>query len=232
MSNLDIRSEKRGEWHVVTVPAGIRVTVYSLPNKKAAQAARDAIAVGVSDFPWNVDKDGLRAALSAFQEARGASLSDAVSRALAAVPAADPQGWNRSNIESLDASRAARAAFIAREDADGYTEAVKPDDIEVGDEISFRYVVLGSRGVFGLAGFRGLPRLERGQSRTVTVRGVVIREGRVMTRHGNNYDEFMDGLRFPMRNPVWLGDDGATGPLETPVTVDWLTRVRRRPRKG
>lgn len=228
MINLDIRSEKRGEWHVVTVPAGIRVTVYSLPNKKAAVAARDAIAVGVSDFPWNVDKDGLRAALSAFQEARGASLSDAVSRALAAVPAADPQGWNRSNIESMDASRAAHREFIAREDADGYTEPVKLTAIEPGDEISFKYLVLQGR----RSAFSGLPWPERNGTATVLVRGTVTGEGRIMDRSGNNMYEGVSGMRFPLSGATWRDDADNSGTLERAVTIDWLDSVRRRPRKG
>lgn len=229
MSNLDIHSEKRGEWHVVTVPAGIRVTVYSLPNKRAAQAARDAIAAGVPDFPWDVEQDGVRAALSAFREAHGASLSDAVSRALAAVPAADPQGWNRSNIESMDASRAAHRAFIEREDADGYTEPVKVNDIEPGDGISFKYVLTGSR-----YGFTGMAPLGKGpgSARTVVVRGTVTGEGRLMTRSGNNYHEGVSGLRFPLAGATWTDEDGSTGPLSAAVTVDWLAGVRRKPRKG
>lgn len=228
MSNLDIRSEKRGEWHVVTVPAGIRVTVYSLPNKKAAQAARDAIAVGVPDFPWDVEQDGVRAALSAFQAAHGASLSDAVARALAAVPAADPQGWNRSNIESLDASAAARREFIAREDADGYTEAVKLTDVETGDEISFKYLVLRGR----RSAFPGLPWPERNGTATVLVRGTVTGEGRIMNRSGNNMYESVSGMRFPLAGATWRDDDGNSGSLERAVTVDWLEAVRRRPRKS
>jgi hypothetical protein len=74
MSNLDINSAKRGEWHVVTVPAGIRVTVYSLPNKRAAQAALDAISTRVL-FPWGTDKDGLKASLDTFRELHGMPLT-------------------------------------------------------------------------------------------------------------------------------------------------------------
>lgn len=227
MSNLDIRSEKRGEWHVVTVPAGIRVTVYSLPNKKAAQAARDAIAAGVPDFPWGVEQEGLKAAVGAFVETRGMPLGEAVSRALAAVPAADPQGWNRSNIESLDASRAARREFIAREDADGYTESVKLTDIEPGDEISFKYLVLRGR----RSAFPGLPWPERNGSATVLVRGTVTGEGRIMDRSGNNMYESVSGMRFPLAGATWRDDDGNSGSLTYPVTIDWLETVRRRPRK-
>jgi hypothetical protein len=231
VSNLDIHSEKRGEWHVVTVPAGIRVTVYSLPNRKAAIAARGAIAAGVPDFPWGVARDELKAAVGAFLKARGIPLGDAVTRALAAVPAADPHGFCTDYVKRMDAAKAEQAAYASREDADGYTEKVKPSGIEIGDEISFRYVVLGSRGIFGLRGFRGLTLGPR-EARTVTVRGTVTGEGRVMDRHGNNHGEFMDGLRFPLADAVWLGDDGATGPLTTSVTVDWIGRVRRRPRRG
>jgi hypothetical protein len=229
MSNLDIRSEKRGEWHVVTVPAGIHVTTYSLPSRKAAVAARDAIAAGVPDFPWGVDKDGLKPALGAFLKARGVSLGDAVTRALAAVPAADPHGFCAHYVEQQETVKAEQAAYVAREDAGGYTESVKPSEIEIGDEISFRYVVLGSRNICGWRGFRGLS-VERGKALTVTVRGTVTGEGRIMDRHGNNYGEFVDGLRFPLADAVWLSDDGNTGPLTTFVTVDWLARVRRRPR--
>ncbi|WP_086559948.1 hypothetical protein [Streptomyces africanus] len=229
MSNLDIHSEKRGEWHVVTVPAGIRVTVYSLPNKKAAVAARDAIAAGVPDFPWGVDKDGLKAAVGAFVESQGMPLGEAVTRALAAVPAADPGGWNRISIESMDASRAAHRAFIERENADGYTELVKVSDIETGDEISFKYTVTRTR-----YGFTGMAPLGKGpgSARTVVVRATVTGEGRVMTRSGNNYDEGVSGLRFPLTDATWTDENGSSGPLEAAVTVDWLAGVRRRPRKG
>ncbi|MFD8226871.1 hypothetical protein ACFV16_22170 [Streptomyces massasporeus] len=228
MSNLDIHSEKRGEWHVVTVPAGLRITVYSLPNRKAAVAARDAIAAGVPDFPWNVeDKEGRSAALKAYRAEHGVPLSEAISRALAAVPAADPQGWNASNVRSLDASRAARREFVAREDADGYTEAVKLSDVETGDAISFRYTVTRTRwGFVGMAPIGTDP----GSARTVIVRGTVTGEGRVMDRHGNNYDEGVNGLRFPMAGATWTDTDGSTGRLDAAVTVDWLESVRRRPR--
>jgi hypothetical protein len=229
MSNLDIRSEKRGEWHVVTVPAGIRVTTYSLPNKKAAVAARDAIAAGVPDFPWGVDKDGLKPVLDGYREARGMPLTEAVARALAAVPAADPQGWNASNIRSMDASRAAHAAFVAGEEADGYTEAVKLTDIEVGDELSFRYVLTRTRW-----GFTGMTPIGTGpgSARTLLVRGTVTGEGRMMDRSGNNYDEGVSGLRFPLADDAtWRDEDGSTGPLEAAVTTDWLFGARRRPRR-
>jgi hypothetical protein len=225
--SLDIHSEKRGEWHVVTVPAGLRVTVYTLPNKRAAQAARDAIAAGVPDFPWETDREGLRAALTTYRETHGADLAEAVTRALAAVPAADPQGWNRSNIAAQDASRAARAAFVASEEADGYTEVVKPADIVPGDEISFRYLLHRRR-----YGFTGLPDIERGRSLTVLVRGTVTGEGRVMDRSGNNYDEGVSGLRFPLTGATWRDDEGNSGPLDAVVTIDWLETVRRRPRKS
>lgn len=225
--SLDIHSEKRGEWHVVTVPAGIRVTPYTLPSKKAAQAARGALADGIPGFPWDVDKDGLGAAMKAFRAERGVSLPEAVERALAAVPAADPQGWNAGNIRSREKAAEERAAFLARENADGYTEAVKTGDIRVGDEISFRYPLFGPRRY----GFTGLRDIERGKSLTVTVRARVAGEGRLMTRHGNNYDEGVDGLRFPLAGATWQDDDGNGGPLETSVTTDWLGGARRRPRK-
>lgn len=226
--SLDITSAKRGEWHVVTVPAGIRVTVYSLPNKKTAQAARDAIATRVL-FPWNVDRDGLKAAMDIFRAAHAMPLTEAVSRALAAVPAADPQGWNRSGIESMDASRAARREFVAREDADGYTRAAKIEDIGAGDEISFRYTLTRRR-----YGFVGLPPMDTGpgSALTVVVRGTVTGEGRVMDRSGNNYDEGVSGLRFPLAGATWRDEDGRSGALEAAVTTDWFYGVRRKPRKG
>lgn len=231
MSDLDIVSVKRGAWNVVTVPGGFRVTPYSLPNKKAVQAARDAIAAGIPDFPWGVCKDGLRDAVSAFAERRGMSLADAVMRALAAVPAADPHGFCAHQVKQQEIIRAEQAAYAAREDAGGYTETVKPYDIVTGDEISFRYTVLPRRAHF----FPGL-KLERDKVRTVprsvTVRGTVTGEGRVMDGHGNNHGESVDGLRFPLDGATWLDDDGGTGPVPYPVTVDWLARVRRRPRKG
>jgi hypothetical protein len=226
---LDIESEKRGAWHVVTRPAGARVTNYPLPNRKAAQVARDVISDGVPGFPWDADRAGLKAAATTWREEYGVSLKEAVTRVLAAVPAADPHGWCADSVRTMDTVRAEQAAYAAREEAGGYTETVKPEDVRIGDEISFRYAALGSRGIFGVAGFRGLALGPR-EARTVTVRGAVAGEGLVMNRHGNNHDEFMDGLRFPLKNAVWLADDGSTGPLETSVTVEWSARLRRRPR--
>lgn len=227
MSNLDIRNEKRGVWHVVTVPAGIRVTVYSLPNRKAAQAARDAIASGVPDFPWNVAHDELRTALSVFLKDRGIPLGDAVTQALAAVPAADPHGFCTHYVKQRETVKAEQATYAAREDAGGYTEVVKPSEVETGDEISFRYVLTRTR--YGFTGMEPIG-TGHGSARTVTVRGTVTGKGRIMNRHGNNYDEFINGLRFPLADAVWLSDDGAAGPLTAAVTVDWLTKLRRRPR--
>lgn len=228
MSDLDITSEKRGEWHVITVPAGIRVTTYTLPNKRAAQAARDALATRVS-FPWDVSSDGLAGALTAFREAHGMPLGEAVARALAAAPAADPQGWNASNVRSLDKSRAAQAAFVAAEEADGYTETVKLTDIEPGDEISFRYTLTRTR--YGFADLAPLG-TGPGSARTVVVRGTVTGEPRAMDRSGNNYDEGVSGLRFPLAGATWHGKDGASGGVTAAVTCDWLYGARRRPRKG
>lgn len=221
---LDIESEKRGVWHVVARPAGIHVTEYSLPNRKAAQAAREAIASGVSGFSWDTGRDSLKAAVAAWREEHGMQLRDAVTRALAAVPEADPHGWCADSVRRDDTIRAEQAAYATREDSGGYTETVKLEDVEVGDEISFTYIVLPRRGRF-----QGLV-LGRDQARTVTVRGTVTGEGRVMERHGNNYGEFVDGVRFPLDGAAWLDDDGSTGPVTTPVTVDWLAKLRRQPR--
>jgi hypothetical protein len=228
VSNLDIHSEKRGAWHVVAQPSGLRVTFYSLPNKRAAQAARDAITAGVPDFPWGADTEALRAAVRNYRDDEGRPLTETISRALAAVPAADPQGWNRNSVESLDASRTAHREFVAREDADGYTEPVKLTDIEIGDEISFKYLVLRGR----RSGFVHLPWPERNGTATVLVRGTVTGEGRIMDRSGNNMYESVSGMRFPLAGATWRDDDGNSGSLERAVTVDWLETVRRRPRKG
>jgi hypothetical protein len=67
-----------------------------------------------------------------------------------------------------------------------------------------------------------------GSARTVLVRGTVTGEGRVMDRSGNNYDEGVSGLRFPLSGATWRDEDGSTGPLEAPVTTDWLFGARRR----
>lgn len=225
---LDIHSEKRGEWHVVARPSGIRVTVYSLPNKKAAQAARDAIAQGVTGISWGADAEGLRAAVTGFRDGNGASWTEALSRALAAVPAADPQGWNAEHVRQFDASRAARAAYVASENADGYTEPVDVNDVRVGDEISFRYTVTRTR--WGFTGMKPAG-TGPGSARTVIVRGTVTDEGRVMTRSGNNYDEGVNGLRFPLTGATWTDTDGSAGRLDAAVTVSWLADVRRKPRK-
>ncbi|MCX4826652.1 hypothetical protein OG883_44230 [Streptomyces sp. NBC_01142] len=148
-------------------------------------------------------------------------------RALAADPAADPHGSARAAITSRDTARREYAEHVAREERDGFTDPVAVADIQVGDSISFRYTLTKTR-----YGFHGMTPLGTGpgSARTVLVRGTVTAEGRVMTRHGNNHDEFMDGLRFPLSDATWTDPDGDTGALSAAVTVDWLTGVRRRPK--
>jgi hypothetical protein len=106
---------------------------------------------------------------------------------------------------------------------------VKLTDIGTGDEISFRYTLTSSR--YGFAGMADLGK-GPGSARTVVVRGTVAGEGRVMNRSGNNYSEGISGLRFPLEDATWRGDDGTGGDLTAAVTTDWLYGARRRPRKG
>lgn len=225
---LDIESAKRGEWNVVTRPAGVRVTPYTLPNQKAAKAALKAISDGIADFPWDTaDKNQLRAALQVYQDTHGRSLADAVTRALAAVPAADPDGYCAGVVRNRDAVRAEHAAHEAAEEADGYTELVEFGDIAVGDEIGFRYTLTTA-----LSGFTGLPRLDFGDyARTLIVRGTVTGPFRWMDRSGNNWSEGRTGPRFPLTEATWTDREaGASGELTAPVTVDVLRGIRRRPR--
>lgn len=222
---LDIESLHRGEWNVVTRPGGVRVTPYTLPNQKAAKAACKAIDEAVPDFPWDVvGRDQLKAALQVYGDTHGRSLTDTVLHALAAVPAADPHGYCARHVRDREAARAEAAAFVASEEADGYTEVVDHDDVSPGDEISFRYVLTKTR-----PGFTGLRPIEQGTARTVVVRGTVAGPYRWMNRHSNNYDEFMTGPRFPLAEATWH-EDGASGPLEADVTYDCLRPLRRRPR--
>lgn len=225
---LDIESAKRGEWNVVTRPDGIRVTPYTLPNQKSAKAALSALSAGVTGFPWDVTgKDQLKAALQVYQDTHGHSLTDAVLRALAAVPAADPHGYCAGSVQRQDDARAEHAAHLASEEADGYTETVEFEDVAVGDEISFRYVLTKA-----LSGFAGMPRLDfRDHARTLIIRGTVTGPYRWMDRSGNNWSECRTGPRFPLADATWTDRGaGASGELTAPVTVDVLRGIRRRPR--
>lgn len=224
---LDIESLRRGEWNVVTRPDGIRVTPYTLPNQKAAKAALGAISAGVTGFPWDVaGRDQLKAALQVYGDTHEHSLTDAVMQALAAVPAADPDGYCAQAVQQRDANLAERAAHVASEEADGYTETVEFRDVAVGDEISFRYTLTEA-----LSGFPGMPRLEYGQTRSLVVRGTVTGPYRWMDQSGNNWSEYRTGPRFPLAGATWRDwHDGTTGELTASVTVDVLLGMRRRPR--
>jgi hypothetical protein len=220
---------KRGEWHVIAQPSTLRVTLYSLPTMRAARAARDVIAAALPSLPWNADADTLKTAVRDFRADNGDRITDAVMRALAAVPAADPHGWCRQSITSTDTARAEHAAHTAREEAAGYTDTVDVHDVRPGDRISFRYTLTKTR-----YGFMGMEPIGQGpgSARTVTVRFTVTGEGRVMERHGNNYDEFLNGLRFPFTDGTWTAPDGTTDTIldTAAITTEWGT-VRRAPAK-
>ncbi|MGW1436792.1 hypothetical protein ACWD7M_16275 [Streptomyces griseus] len=223
---LEVRSEGRGTWHVFAVPSGLKVTGYSLPNRKAALAARGAIGAGVPSFPWGAELDAVKTAAREFRTEGGERLLMAVARALAAVPAADPHGWNAGNVRSHDENRRAAAEDRAREERDGFTEVVKLDEIRVGDVISFPYLL--HRKPWGWTGLPEIKTGEAGSSLRVWVRGTVTGEGRVMTRHGNNHDEFMDGLRFPLADVSWVDAEGRSGSVGGSPTCDWLFEARRK----
>ncbi|MEU6362175.1 hypothetical protein [Streptomyces albidoflavus] len=219
-------SAKRGEWNVVAQPSGLRVTDYSLPNRKSAQAAREALAEAFGDVPWGSDAQALKVVAREYRSADGERLSEAVRRALAAVPAADPHGWCRQSVEQRDTARRENRERVAREERDGFTEVVKAEDVKPGDVISFRYVVLrGSR-----SAFEGLELEARG-SRWVTVRGTVAGEYRWMDRHGNNAHEGVSGARWPLVDATWFDGEGNAGRIRlgAGVTYDLLTELRRRP---
>jgi hypothetical protein len=219
----------RGQWVVQTTLSGKSVTPYTLSNRKAATAARNAILAALPGIPWNADSDILEAALRDFRAGNGDGFRDAMMRALAGDPAADPHGSIRAAITSRDIARQEHAEYVAREKRDGFTERVEVGDVQVGDSISFRYTLTKTR-----YGFQGMAPLGTGpgSARTILVRGTVAGEGRIMTRHGNNHDEFMNGLRFPLAGATWMDQDGNTGTLTAAVTTSWLTSVRRTPKSA
>lgn len=224
---LNIVSIARGQWTVRTAAAGMSVIPYTLPDKKAATAARAVIMNAFPAFPWESDADTLKAAVREFRSGNGDTMRSAVMRALAADPAADPDGAARVATTATDTVRQERARCAAQEDRDGFTETVELNEIGVGDIISFRYTVTHDR-----PGFEGMRPMKgrRGSAHGVQIRGTVTAPGRAMTHGGNNSDEGRSGLRFPLADATWTDRDGLTGALSAAVTVGWADSVRRLPR--
>jgi len=140
----------------------------------------------------------------------------------------DPKDMIAAEVAAQDASRARQERILARETTAGYTERIQTSEIKPGDEISFAYS-------------NNLPYAWRGLGihtdrnwASITIRARVLDEGKLMTRHGNNYDELMDGLRFTAESVSWFDDNGdATGSLPeyaTVPTASWSARVLRKPK--
>lgn len=178
------------------------------------------------DMPWDGDD-----MVQAFRDYRGThneTLPFAIMRVVAGNPVLDPKGMISDEVTAHDASRANQERILVRETAAGYTERIETSDIKPGDEISYSYA-----GRLPYA-WRGLGIQADRDWMNVTIRGWATDEGRVMTRHGNNHDEFMDGKRFKLAYAVWFDDrSDATGPLpeySRVPTVSWSARVLRKPK--
>lgn len=178
------------------------------------------------DMPWDGDD-----MVQAFRDYRGThneTLPFAIMRVVAGNPVLDPKGMISDEVTAHDASRAKQERILARETAAGYTERIKVSEIEPGDEISYSYSGKQRYGWDNL----GIKAARDWMS--LTIRAKVLDEGRLMTRHGNNYDEFMDGLRFKAQDVSWFDDNGdATGTLSLHAimpTTCWSARVLRKPK--
>lgn len=217
-----------GDWRV-TVPGVIRhipCPYIDLRSKTKALLFAQILEEGL-DMPW--DGDDIVAAMHAFPDTHDESLPFAIMRIVAGNDKLDPKGMIANEVAAHDASRAKQKRITAREAAAGYTERIKTSDIEPGDEISYSYANKLPYGWRNL-GIQAAPH----DWADITVRARVLDEGKTMTRHGNNYDEGVDGLRFKLANAVWFDDNGdATGPLpeySRVPTVSWSARVLRKPK--
>jgi hypothetical protein len=217
-----------GDWRVAVpgVARHIPIPFIDLRSKTKALLFAQLLEEGI-DMPW--DEDDVVDAMHAFPDTHGESLPYAIMRIVAGNDKLDPKGLVAAEVEAHDASRAKQERILARETAAGYTERIKVSQIEPGDEISYSYSGKLRYGWHGL-GIETKPH----DWANLTIRAHVLDEGRLMTRHGNNYDEFMDGLRFKAQAVSWFDDNGdATGTLPEYAivpTVDWSARVLRKPK--
>ncbi|HZP14619.1 MAG TPA: hypothetical protein VFA96_02265 [Nocardioides sp.] len=216
-----------GDWRVA-VPGVIRhipVPFIDLRSKAKALLFAQILEEGI-DMPW--DGDDVIDAMFAFPDTHGEALPQAIMRIVAGNDKLDPKDMIAAEVAAQDASRARQERILIREAAAGYTERIQTSQIEPGDEISYSYA-------------NNLPYVWRGLGihtdrnwASITIRGQVTDEGRLMTRHGNNYDESVDGMRFKIAYGVWFDDNGdATGSLPeyaTVPTASWSARVLRKPK--
>jgi hypothetical protein len=106
-----------------------------------------------------------------------------------------------------------RSEWLAHE---GYTEKVSSGYLAPGDEVAYSYLVIER------SGQRKGWQADDGSWVTgrVTVQARINGPGRLMTRSGNNYDEYMDGYRYPLADATFTTDDGRTGKVPGNPTIE------------
>ena len=130
-----------------------------------------------------------------------------------------------------DEEQKRREAMAARLDAEGYTgragrseDGPSVADIMPGTEVAFTYNVIDKRRY----AFVGLSKDYQGR---VLIRAKVKGPGVGQDRHRNNFDEFMDGVRYPFEEgATWETMDGTqSGSLSgVPPTIEWGNTVYMR----
>jgi hypothetical protein len=223
---LAVYSQERGRWQVLApgVARYIHTVRYNCTTKAKALVVADLMEQGF-EIPW--DADDAHTLAQAYRNEFGERFERAFTRLVAGHPVLDKDGMLAHEVAAWDADRIEHQRILARDVADGYTETVRVSEIRVGDEVSYRY--------FGKSTYRWKRLGLTDDWVTLTIRATVQNEGRHMTRHGNNYDEGMDGVRYKATGISWIDDcapdSTLTGTLpdgDAP-TMDWITRVRRKP---
>jgi hypothetical protein len=217
-------------WYVSApgVARTVPTALFHVTTKAKALLFAELLEQGL-DLPW--DGDDVVEEMRAYPAAHdGRTAPGAILRLVAGNPVLDKDGTVAQWVSDEDVSDARRGRVKIRETAAGYTERIKVSEIEIGDRISYAYagytlpISLRAAGVSATRQYYHL-----------TIRATVLDDGQNMTRHGNNYDEFKDGMRFKVRDASWFNDDtDAQGVLAAghAPTVEWMTTVLRKPKKA